>query len=99
MTSTGLTDEYMAECRRRQAEGEPLPQLEPPGGVGEDPGWFGPGMPEGAGALLAAMFGPPADQPSSGPPYTHVHRLPETEEEIAAAPWPPITHTITRDGE
>ena len=51
------------------------------------------------GELLGRLFGPSADEPSSGPPYTHVHRLPETEEEIASGPWPPITHTITREGE
>lgn len=49
--------------------------------------------------FLSRLFGPTADQPSSGPPYTHMHRLPETGEEMAAALWPPITHTITKDGE
>lgn len=91
MTFSVLSEEYMATLK-------PLTPLVP---VGEDPGWFCSGleMPEGAGALLAAMFGPSAGQPPSGPPHTHVHRPPETDEEIAASPWPPITHTITRDGE
>lgn len=50
------------------------------------------------GEFLSRLFGPAAGQPSSGPPYTHVHRLPETEEEMAAAPLLP-SHTITRESE
>jgi len=50
------------------------------------------------GEFLSRLFGPAADEPSSGPPYTHVHRLPETEEEMAAAPLLP-SHTITRESE
>jgi hypothetical protein len=49
------------------------------------------------GEFLRRLFGPTAGQPSSGPPYTHVHRLPEAEEEMAAAPLLPSL-TITKDG-
>jgi len=48
------------------------------------------------GEFLGRLFGPAPSQ--SGPPYTHVHQLPETEEEMTAAPLPP-SHTITRDGD
>lgn len=56
-------------------------------------------VPKGAGDYLRALLGPLDPEPSPGPPYTHVHRLPETEEEMASGPWPPITHTITRRSE
>jgi len=50
------------------------------------------------GEFLGRLFGAAADEPSSGPPYTHVHMLPETEEEMAAERSLP-SHTITREGE
>lgn len=54
-------------------------------------------LPDGFGSLLGAMLG--ADpSPSSGSPYTHVLRLPETEEEMAAAPVLP-RFTVSREGE
>jgi hypothetical protein len=51
---------------------------------------------EGWGGMLDRMLGP--QEPSPGPPYTHVLKLPETEEEIAAEPLLPRL-TITRDGD
>jgi hypothetical protein len=45
------------------------------------------------GRLLRSMLGPP--EPSPGPPFTHVHVMPETEEEIAAQPYLP-TMTVER---
>ena len=55
-----------------------------------------PDLPDGAGAWLSRMLGPGPSH--SGPPYTHVHKLPETEEEMAAAPeMPPFT--ISRESE
>jgi hypothetical protein len=46
VTSTVLAPEHMAECRRRQAAGDPVPVvLMPQGDVGEDPGWY-PGAPD-----------------------------------------------------
>jgi hypothetical protein len=48
------------------------------------------------GGLLRAMLGPP--EPSPGPPYAHVLKLPETEEEMAAEPvWPHFT--VTREAD
>ena len=42
---------------------------------------------DGFGRLLRSMLGAPDPQP--GPPFTHVHAMPETEEEIAAQPYLP----------
>jgi hypothetical protein len=47
--------------------------------------------------LLSAMLGP-GQSPSPGPPYTHVLKHPETEEEMAAAFDQPML-TISRESE
>lgn len=44
-------------------------------------------------SVLRAALGP-GPEPSSGPPYIHVLKHPETDEEIAAQPYLP-TYTIT----
>ena len=88
--------EERERSRAAVESGSGLVSLDPPAPVTDD----GPmrDAEGGAGAgFLSRLFGPLADQPSSGPPYTHVHRLPETEEEMMAAPLLPA-HTITRDG-
>lgn len=57
-------------------------------------------VPEGAGDFLRALLGPLHPEPSAGPPYTHVLRHPETEEEIAAEPMlPAYTVTTSKAGE
>lgn len=43
-------------------------------------------MIEATGTFLKAIIAP---ESSGGPPYTHVHRLPETEEEADADPFLP----------
>ena len=55
-------------------------------------------IPEGAGGFLRALLGPVSPEPASGPPYTHVLKFPETEEEEAAQPYLP-THTVSRESE
>ena len=107
-----FTEGKISVNQAREAHG--LPPFEP--AAGEDVGSFriapAPPVPfrdEAVESALASrvewlgrLFGPLSPEPSSGPPYTHVHRLPETDKEIAemaAGPWPPITHTITREGE
>ncbi len=51
-------------------------------------------IPKGAGDFLRALLGPLDPEPSAAPPYTHVLKHPETEEEMAAEPMLP-THTVT----
>lgn len=48
-------------------------------------------IPEGAGGFLRTLLGPHSAEPSSGPPYTHVHKLPEDEEGQEYEPWVPFT--------
>lgn len=51
------------------------------------------------GEFLSRLFGPLNPEPSSGPPHAHVHRLPETEEEMTAAPvLPALTVERGLDG-
>jgi len=47
------------------------------------------------GRLLRSMLGP---DPSPGPPYVHVLKLPETEEEMAANPFDEPMFTVARGG-
>ena len=51
-------------------------------------------IPEGAGDFLRTLLGPLEPGLSAEPPYTHVLRLPETEEEMAAEPVLPA-YTVT----
>lgn len=48
-------------------------------------------IPEGAGDFLCALLGPLDAGPSSGPPYTHVYKLPEVDEDQEPEPWIPFT--------
>jgi hypothetical protein len=54
VTFTVLAPEYVAECRRRAAAGEPAPGSALPADAGEDPGWFGNG-PDNGGRLGSGL--------------------------------------------
>lgn len=76
--------------REKLASGDLLP----PGRITGPELVLGPEEARFMGGFLHGAFQP---KPSPGPPYTHVHKLPETEEEMAADPFLP-SFTITREG-
>ena len=78
------------DCRELKAECACPEELPSPAGA-----VFGPEAVDAMAGFLRSIMQP---EPHSGPPYVHVHKLPETEEEMAAAPFLPSL-TITREGE
>lgn len=86
------TGEPYTLARRMVIEERERDQGGPAGNAGSA---FGPEADAAMTGFLRLIMRP---DPSPGPPYTHVRKLPETEEEMAAAPFLPSL-TITRERE